>query len=170
MDKLVQLVINTALKSTPGDSFEYLLFYFLQSEEFANICFSHLPTDTMKYIFPGWVMLGIALSEVLQKWLLIAARGEREKHQPEDIAKKRVLRLTMEELINETQRYGGWVFKSCKEKSKRNTGIMPPSARGTPSTNYLVQWFATREKLTTTTKPLALTLGRTFETTLANVG
>ena len=72
----------------------------------------------MKYVSPGWVMLGIALSEVLQEWLVIATRGEQQKN-PEDLTHKRALLLNPEQLTNETQRYNGWAVKSCKEKREK---------------------------------------------------
>ena len=104
MDKLLQLAVDTAVTSNSDDSFEYSLFWFLQSEEFAQICFLHLPTDAMKNISPGWVMLGLTLSDILQNWLIIKARGEQKKHQPVDLEKKRskALKLTEQEIINET--------------------------------------------------------------------
>lgn len=120
MDKLLQLAVDTALSSNSDDSFEYSLFWFLQSEDFAEICFLHLPTDAMRHISPGWVMLGLALSDILQNWLIIKARGERMKHQPTDLAKERAkaLKLTNEETISEAQRYAPWAIKSCKEVRK----------------------------------------------------
>ena len=117
--KLLEIAVDTSLKNTTGHSFEYSLFFFLQSEEFSNICYSYLPTNAMRYVSPGWVMLGIALSEVLQEWLVIAARGEQQKNSPEDLTKRRALRLTKEEVINENQRYTGWAVNSCKEKRKK---------------------------------------------------
>ena len=119
MGKLLQLAVDTAIKNSTEDSFEYSLFFFLQSEEFASICYSYLPTNAMKYVSPGWVMLGIALSEVLQEWLVVATRGEQQKNHPEDLTQKRALRLTPEELMNENQRYSAWAVNSCKDKRKK---------------------------------------------------
>ena len=118
MGKLLQLAVDTALKNSTGNSFEYSLFFFLQSVEFSTICYSYLPTNAMKYVSPGWVMLGIALSEVLQEWLVIATRGEQQKN-PEDLTHKRALLINPEQLTNETQRYNGWAVKSCKEKREK---------------------------------------------------
>ena len=74
----------------------------------------------MRHISPGWVMLGLALSDILQNWLIIKARGERMKHQPTDLAKERAkaLKLNKAETISELQRYGPWAVKSCKEVRK----------------------------------------------------
>ena len=120
MDELLQLAVDTALSSNSDDSFEYRVFYYLQSKEYAEICFLNLPTDAMRHISPGWLMLGLALSDILQNWLIIKARGERMKHQPKDLAKERAKSDTLnkEERISELQRYGSWAVKSCKDVRK----------------------------------------------------
>ena len=83
------------------------------------MCYSHLPTNAMRYVSPDWAMLGIALSKLPQEWLVIAARGEQQNNSPKNLTDKRALRLTKEEVINENQRYTGWAVNSCKEKRKK---------------------------------------------------
>ncbi|EJK59784.1 hypothetical protein THAOC_19955 [Thalassiosira oceanica] len=122
MDKLLGMSLNSVLRNSRGESYEYQLFHFLSSKEFAEICFANLPTDAMKYISAGWVFLGLELSDILQEWLVIEAKGVRMKLDPDLFNASRTLQLGPEELKSETNRFGGWAGKSCMARRSKYLG------------------------------------------------
>ncbi|EJK51179.1 hypothetical protein THAOC_29671, partial [Thalassiosira oceanica] len=121
-DKLLGMSLNSVIRNSRGESYEYQLFHFLSSKEFAGICSANLPTDAMKYIPAGWVFLGIELSDILQEWLVIEAKGVRMKLEPDLFNASRTLQLGPEELKSETNRFGGWAGRSCMARRSKYLG------------------------------------------------
>jgi len=62
-----------------ADSFEYKLFHYLMSPDFAKICQSLLPTKAMQTALSAWPILGHVLGKIFTMWLTNAMHNERKK-------------------------------------------------------------------------------------------
>ena len=61
------------------DFYEYKWFHFVCSEEYADICWTSMPTYTLRNVNAGWMILGYVLSDMHRKWIIDGTRNERNK-------------------------------------------------------------------------------------------
>ncbi|KAL7537398.1 hypothetical protein ACHAXR_010209 [Thalassiosira sp. AJA248-18] len=95
-------------------SFEYDLHEFHRSEEFASLCWDHLP-GRLADSHPGCVMLCLSLSRMHSAWLKESLAEARKERNPELFRKKSNHCLSVVEENNETNNFFGWaIFSSMK--------------------------------------------------------
>ncbi|KAL9184884.1 hypothetical protein ACHAXT_002661 [Thalassiosira profunda] len=121
MDRLFEFSKDTLYnrKNRLADSWEYRWYQLLISEEFAEICWTRLPTDAMKHTGAAWPMLAFVLADILRKWIVDATRSARARVNPELFARDTKIDLSDEELNSETNRFIGWAIKSCIDKRRK---------------------------------------------------
>lgn len=117
MDELV-LFAKAAMEnrsSTSSDSFEYKLFHFMYSPDLESICMTKLPTEAMRSVRAGWVILTEELAAILRKWLRQTVRSERQKKDPELFHRTTIVNMSDEALTSEVHRVFGWAIRNCRD-------------------------------------------------------
>ena len=111
-----------------ADSFKYLLWFYIISDEFHKVCSTLLPTKAMRESSAGNTVLGHALGEIFQKWLIEAVRNERKAKDPHLFQVVLSGNLSQTQLKSETNRVLAWAVASAsgriKDKSSKEYKLL----------------------------------------------